>query len=106
MDAKKAGLVTAGVLVALIAAAPLASATDKGDEGEPAAPQPTCSFVGGPASAASEITGESVAAAVAQSATGGNADGNIANCSEFLNDNEILNDNVRDNTIIIVVPAP
>lgn len=101
---KKAGLVVAGIGVALLAATPFALATDEHHEpgggcGVSAAPgdasnesliEQTNEQTGGGAQAASN------AAAAAQSAVGGgNAIGNIGNCATFLNDN--IRDNVRDN---------
>ena len=117
--------VTVGVTVGLVAAAPLAWAggsgyddTDvKGDTAGVSSHDgdwgdhggwdkekhhfsgKICSFDGGNAEANSLISGGSLANAVAQAPIAGNNIANIANCSDFLNDN--LNGNLSGNNIAI-----
>ena len=98
---KKAGLITAGVVTALVAASPLAFATDKGDHGHghghgPHGDAKVCNIEGGDGGAGS-LVGGGLINAVVQAPVAGNNIANIGNCSEFLNDN--LNDNVSDNNI-------
>ena len=96
---KKAGLITAGVVTALVAASPLAFATDKGhDKGHhgPHGDTKVCNIEGGDGAAGS-LVGGGLINAVVQAPVAGNNIANIGNCSEFLNDN--LNDNVSDNNI-------
>lgn len=99
---KKVGLVTIGAAATLAAVAPMASATGHGDHDGPGhhGGGKACAFDGGDAGAASEISGDSVAAAVAQAPVAGNNIANIANCSDFLNNN--LNDNLSGNSIAIL----
>lgn len=112
--------VTVGVTVGLVAAAPLAWAggtgyddTDvKGDKAGDSKHDDggkdkekhhfsgkLCSFDGGDAGAESLISGGSLANAVAQAPVAGNNIANLANCSDFLNDN--LNGNLSGNEVVI-----
>ena len=59
-----------------------------------------CSFDGGDAGAASEITGDSLANVLVQAPVAGNQIANLANCSDFLNDN--LNGNLSGNNLAIL----
>ncbi len=97
MSIKKAGFVVAGVLAALVALSPVASATEGPHHGHGGK---TCSFAGGSAGAASSITGDSLANVVAQVPVGGNNVADIGNCSEFLNHN--LNGNLSGNDVAIL----
>jgi hypothetical protein len=97
---KKAGLVTAGAVAALLAASPLAFATD---EPGPAPDGKQCAFTGGSASADSAITGDSWWNDVRQMPWGGNNAGNSGNCSDFLNGNG--NGNLSGNEIVVPAPA-
>lgn len=100
MTVKKAGVVAAGVLAALLTLSPIASATEgphghgHGHGGK------DCSFQGGSSGAQSSITGDSLANVVAQAPIGGNNVANIGNCSEFLNDN--LNGNLSGNDVSVL----
>ncbi|WP_132426991.1 hypothetical protein [Pseudonocardia endophytica] len=107
--------------VGLVAAAPLAwaggtgydDATDvKGDKADSSHDKDwgkdkdkghhaakVCSFDGGNADAQSLISGGSLVNAVAQAPVAGNNIANLANCSDFLNDN--LNGNLSGNQIVI-----
>ncbi|TCK20954.1 hypothetical protein [Pseudonocardia endophytica] len=98
---KKAGIVGAGVLTVLVAASPLAWATDHGEDGHDGK---KCAFVGGDAGAESAITGGSLGNIVTQAPVGGNNAGNAANCSDFLNNN--LNDNLSGNSVSVLSPLP
>ena len=97
---KKVGLVTIGAAATLAAVAPMASATEGHEDG----PQrheggKACAFTGGDAGAASEISGNSLLNIVGQAPIAGNNIANLANCSDFLNDN--VNANLSGNTIAI-----
>jgi hypothetical protein len=117
----KISKVTVGVTVGLVAAAPMAWAggtgyddTDvKGDKAHDSGKHwdddkhhghhkgaKACSFEGGDAGAASEISGGALANIVAQAPIAGNNIANLANCSDFLNHN--LNDNLSGNNIAIL----
>ena len=99
MTVKKAGVVAAGVLAALLTLSPIASATE-GPQGHGGGKQ--CSFEGGSSGADSAITGDSLANVVAQAPVGGNNILNAGNCSEFLNDN--LNGNLSGNDVNVGAP--
>lgn len=100
MLSKKVGLVTIGAAATLAAVAPMASATPDHHDGEYKGGGKACAFNGGEAGAASEISGDSLANAVAQAPVAGNNLANLANCSDFLNHN--LNDNLSGNNIAIL----
>ena len=113
--------VTVGVTVGLVAAAPLAWAGGTGyddtdvkgdkapdsshdkdwgkDKGKANFSGKVCSFDGGNADAKSLISAPSLANAVAQAPIAGNNIANLANCSDFLNDN--LNGNLSGNQIVV-----
>lgn len=96
---KKLGVVTVGVAASLLAAAPLASATECHDEHEHHEPKASsdCNVTGGDAEANGGISGDSVLGnALAQAPVGG---ANILNISC----NEILNDNLSGNSVSIDV---
>lgn len=93
MHVKKAGFVAAGVLAALVALSPVASATEVPHDG--------CTFAAGSSSAASDISGDSLANIVTQAPVGGNNAANVGNCSEFLNGN--LNGNLSGNDVSVPV---
>lgn len=100
MNKKKAGLVTAGVVTALVAASPLAFAgEDHHGKGPHGGDAKVCGFEGGDGAAGS-LVGGGLLNAVVQAPISGNNIANIGNCSEFLNDN--LNDNVSGNGIGIL----
>ncbi len=106
---KKAGLVTTGVVTVLVAASPLAFATDHGHDRKPHHPGgQVCGFEGGDGAAGSLVEGDSLINGVVQAPIAGNNIANIGNCSDFLNDN--LNDNLSGNAIGVlsgpVVAAP
>ncbi len=99
---KKLGLVTVGVTAGLMAAAPLASATtthhDGGDEGSS-----SCSFTGGTGEGSRGGDANGALAGIGGAAVGGIGGNNIANiadCSDFLNDNlngnQVLSNNDVD----------
>ncbi|TCK24720.1 hypothetical protein [Pseudonocardia endophytica] len=100
MTVKKAGCVVAGVVAAMIALTPIASATEAphGHDGK------QCSFVAGSSGADSSITGDSLANAVAQAPVGGNNAANVGNCSDFLNNN--LNGNLSGNDVDVLGGVP
>ena len=103
MRVKKAGVVAAGVLAALLTLSPIASATEGphgGPHGHDGGKQ--CSFEGGSSGANSSITGDSLVNVVGQAPIGGNNLLNAGNCSEFLNDN--LNGNVSGNDVNVASP--
>jgi hypothetical protein len=112
--------VTVGVTVGLVAAAPLAwaggtgyddtdvkgdtagdSSHDHGDWGKDKHhfAGKVCSFDGGDASSKSLISAPALANVVAQAPIAGNNIANLANCSDFLNDN--LNGNLSGNQIVV-----
>ncbi len=116
------GKVTVGVTVGLVAAAPMAWAGGTGyddtdvkgdkagdghskhdDEGKDKEKHhfsgKACAFDGGDAGAESLISGSALANVVAQVPVAGNNIANLANCSDFLNDN--LNGNISDNNVAI-----
>jgi hypothetical protein len=114
----KISKVTVGVTVGLVAAAPLAWAGgtgyddthvkgDKADNGshwdkdkdKDHHKGQVCAFDGGAAGAESAIPGNALANVVAQVPVAGNNIANLANCSDFLNDN--LNGNVSGNQVVI-----
>jgi len=98
MNFKKAGLITAGVVTTVLAASPLAFATDHHDKhGGHGGGGERCAFVGGNGGAGSLDAGGSLIDAVVQAPIAGNNIANIGNCSDFLNNN--LNDNVSGNAI-------
>ncbi len=103
MTVKKAGVVAAGVLAALLTLSPIASATE-GPHGHGHDGGKQCSFEGGSSSADSSISGDSAANAVTQAPVGGNNAANAGNCSEFLNDN--LNGNLSGNDVDVASPLP
>lgn len=96
---KKAGLITAGVVTALVAASPLAFATDHGHGGK--GPHhgggQVCGVEGGNGGAGALVEGDSLINGIVQAPIAGNNILNVGNCSNFLNDN--LNDNVSGNAI-------
>lgn len=98
MNKKKAGLITAGVVTVLVAAAPLAFATE-GPHGPHKGPDKgaDCAFVGGDGLAGSLVPGGGLVNAVVQAPISGNNIANIGNCSDFLNDN--LNGNLSGNAV-------
>lgn len=100
MNKKKAGLITAGVATALVAASPLAFAGEGHDKphghGHGKQDVQACEFDGGNGGAGSLIGGGLVNGVV-QAPIAGNNIANIGNCSDFLNNN--LNDNVSGNAI-------
>ncbi|MDD7965336.1 hypothetical protein [Actinomycetospora lemnae] len=96
---KKLGVVTVGVAASLLAAAPLASATECHDEHEHHERESSgdCNVTGGSAEANGGISGDSfLGNALAQAPVGG---ANILNISC----NEILNDNLSGNSVSIDV---
>ncbi|TCK24718.1 hypothetical protein [Pseudonocardia endophytica] len=99
MNKKKAGFITAGVVTALVAASPLAFATEGGHDKDwhKGGPDQVCVTNGGDGGALSLIPGGSLANAVVQAPVAGNNIANIGNCSNFLNDN--LNGNASGNAI-------
>ena len=99
MNKKKAGFITAGVVTALVAASPLAFATEGGhDKGwQKGGPGQVCQFNGAPAGAVGVAPGGGLVDALVQAPIGGNNIANIGNCSNFLNNN--LNNNVSGNAI-------
>jgi hypothetical protein len=97
MNKKKAGFITAGVVTALVAASPLAFATEGHDKGGPhGGPGQVCVTDGGNGGAVGGVGGGLVNALV-QAPIAGNNIANIGNCSNFLNDN--LNGNVSHNGV-------
>ena len=113
----KISKVTVGVTVGLVAAAPLAWAGgtgyddtdvkgDKADSGHHMDKDKdhhhsgkVCSFQGGDGGAESGISGNSLVNVVGQAPIAGNNIANLANCSDFLNDN--LNGNLSGNQVVI-----
>jgi len=111
--------VTVGVTVGLVAAAPLAwaggtgyddtdvkgdkagdSKHDDGKKDKRHHADKLCSFDGGDAGAESGISGDALLAnVVAQAPIAGNNIANLANCSDFLNDN--LNGNLSGNQVLV-----
>lgn len=93
MNVKKAGLVSAGVLTALVAASPLAWAIGPSQEAEP-----NCSSdkSGASASESSEITDNNPLNVVPQVPAGGNNIGVFGKCSTFNQHND--EGNFEDNT--------
>ncbi len=92
---KKAGMVTVGVAASLLAAAPLASATechedsDHHETSSSSSSSDDCSFLGGTGEGATGGTGSGAVAlgGAAVGGLGGNNLLNVANCSDFLNHN-------------------
>ncbi len=81
MNVKKAGLITAGALTALVAASPLAWAV-----GPSAVAPPHCSYAsegGTDASSESSITDNRLINPVVQTPTGGNNTGVFGECSTY-----------------------
>ena len=80
MNVKKAGLVSAGVLAALVAASPLAWAVGPSQQADP-----NCSFEksGADASESSEITEDNPINVVHQAPAGGDNAGVFGKCSTF-----------------------
>ncbi len=115
----KISKVTVGVAVGLVAAAPMAwaggtgydDADVKGDKADSGKHRDgdkekhhfsgkACSFDGGDAGAESGIGGDTLLAnVVAQAPIAGNNIANLANCSDFLNDN--LNGNLSGNQVVV-----
>ncbi len=94
---KKLGVTTISVAAGLMALAPAASAHEQhGGPGGAGGNVDSCNSSAGDASAVSEITGETVAAAVTQAPIGGNNTGNIT-CSNP----KVLSDN-KDTTINVI----
>lgn len=85
MNVKKAGLVSAGVLTALVAASPLAWAVGPSQEADP-----NCSFdkSGAEASESSEITKDNPVNVVHQAPLGGDNIGVFGKCSTFNQHND------------------
>jgi hypothetical protein len=90
---KKMGVVTVGVAASLLAAAPLASASECSHDSDHHESHETrsssdnnCNVTGGDATANSDISGDSLANAVSQAPVGG---ANLLNltCTNILNDN-------------------
>lgn len=101
MNVKKVGLISAGVLTALLAASPLAFATDGHDKGHHRGPDgKVCVFDGGNGGAGALVPGGGLVDALVQAPVAGNNIANIGNCSNFLNNN--LNNNVSGNDISVL----
>ncbi len=103
MNLKKAGLITAGTVAVLVAASPLAFATEHNDHGRGhghGGGGQVCAFDGGNGGAGSLIAGNSLVNGVVQAPISGNNILNVGNCSDFLNNN--LNDNVSGNNIDVL----
>lgn len=98
---KKFGMVAVGATAGLLVAAPLASATESaGAHHEDSGGGSSCEFTGGNGAATNDGAAEGpIAAAGAIGGLGGSNLLNIADCSDFLNDN--LNGNTvgADNTV-------
>lgn len=82
MNVKKAGLVSAGVLAAMVAASPLAWAVGPSGQADP-----DCSFSAEGADASAQAVGELPINAIVQTPTGGDNAGVFGQCSTFNQNN-------------------